>query len=151
MAARRKRAPGAGRKPKGEFAGKSATITTRIRPDTREALEKVARANRRSLSQEVEFRLRAGLLSTDAQRRNQALTHSIARMAEAIEKGTGQSWLEDFFTSLALRSAIEAFIFHFAPISTDATAAVPSKIEEEAAKMFPHSPKNFARPPASVI
>jgi hypothetical protein len=83
MAARRKRAPGAGRKPKGEFTGKSATITTRIRPDTRDALEKVARANRRSLSQEVEFRLRAGLLSTDAQRRNQALTHSIARMAEA--------------------------------------------------------------------
>lgn len=146
MAARRKRAPGAGRKPKGEFTGKSATITTRIRPDTRDALEKVARANRRSLSQEVEFRLRAGLLSTDAQRRNQALTHSIARMAEAIEKGTGQSWLEDFFTSLALRSAIEAFIFHFAPISTDATAAVPSNIEEEAAKILPTFAKEFRTP-----
>ena len=45
-----------------------------------------------------------------------------------------------------MRSAIEAFIFHFAPISTDATAAVPSKIEEEAAKMLPTFAKEFRTP-----
>jgi hypothetical protein len=38
---------GAGRKPKGEFAGKSATITTRIRPDTRGQRAHMHRGRRR--------------------------------------------------------------------------------------------------------
>jgi len=53
----RKRAPGGGRKPAGEFKGKSATITTRVTPATRAALEQAASANGRSLSQEIESRL----------------------------------------------------------------------------------------------
>ena len=59
---KRKRAPGAGRKPKGEFAGKTATVTTRIMPDTREALEAAALASNRSLSQELELRLSTSIL-----------------------------------------------------------------------------------------
>jgi TraY domain len=146
MATQRKRAPGAGRKPKGEFTGKSATITTRIRPDTRDALERAARANGRSLSQEVEFRLRAGLLLTDAQQRNQALSQAIARMVEGIEKGTGRSWLEDPFTGLALRHAIQAFAFHCAPFSTDDLAEVPPMINEAAAKMLSTFAEQFRTP-----
>ena len=53
----RKRAPGAGRKPMGEIQGKSSAFSTRIRPETRKKLETAARANGRSLSQEVERRL----------------------------------------------------------------------------------------------
>ena len=40
---RRKRAPGAGRKPRGEFKNKSRTLTTRITAATREALERAAK------------------------------------------------------------------------------------------------------------
>ena len=38
----KKRAPGAGRKPRGEFKGKSATLTTRITSETRAALDRAA-------------------------------------------------------------------------------------------------------------
>lgn len=53
----RKRAPGGGRKPKGEIAGKSALLSTRIRPDTRAMLKRAAKEAGRSVSQEAELRL----------------------------------------------------------------------------------------------
>jgi hypothetical protein len=48
----------AGRKPKGEYSGKSLVFSTRISPELRGALEKAAKSSGRSLSQEVEHRLR---------------------------------------------------------------------------------------------
>jgi hypothetical protein len=48
--------------PKGEYAGKSKVLSTRIRPDTREALSTAAAASGRSLSQEIEHRLRRSFL-----------------------------------------------------------------------------------------
>ncbi len=47
-----------GRPPKGEFKNKLATISTRVTSDTREALEGAANKSGRSLSQEIEWRLR---------------------------------------------------------------------------------------------
>jgi hypothetical protein len=44
--------------PKGEYGGKSKVFSTRIRPDLRESLDSAARSSGRSLSQEVEHRLR---------------------------------------------------------------------------------------------
>ncbi|MDO8877211.1 MAG: hypothetical protein Q8M24_18575 [Pseudolabrys sp.] len=54
----RRRKAGAGRKPKGPYAGKMATFATRITDETRKDLELAAAAKRRSLSQEAECRLR---------------------------------------------------------------------------------------------
>jgi uncharacterized protein (DUF1778 family) len=147
MASERKRARGAGRKPKGEFVGKSATLTTRIRPDTRDALEKAARASKRSLSQEVEFRLRTGLeKSRETQRRNQALSYVVTLIAERIEASTGRSWLDDPFTGVALRYAIDAFVCRFGPAKDDASVEVPPKISEQAEKMPPMFAKEFRTP-----
>src|SRR5262245_47348861 len=56
-----KRAPGGGRKPQGEIKGKSATFATRITPETRAALDRSAKRNGRSLSQEVEILLNRAL------------------------------------------------------------------------------------------
>jgi hypothetical protein len=157
MAQRRKRAPGAGRKPKGEFAGKSATVTTRIMLDTRKALEEAARASNRSLSQELEFRLRMSLRRpTKAQRRNEALGYAIMYVAEEIEKCTGRSWLEDPFTGLALLHAIEQLAFYFAPMPTE-DPAVPPDAEATAASMPSlfaeqyRKPAGFARAIAGFI
>ena len=47
-----------GRRPRGEFKNKLATISTRVTSDTREALEGAAAKSGRSLSQEIECRLR---------------------------------------------------------------------------------------------
>jgi hypothetical protein len=44
--------------PRGEYVGKSSVFSTRIRPDLRQKLEQGAKKSGRSLSQEVEHRLR---------------------------------------------------------------------------------------------
>ena len=56
---KRIRAPGAGRKPQGPLINKSSTLTTRVLDSTRRFLEEEAAKAGRSLSQEVELRLRA--------------------------------------------------------------------------------------------
>jgi uncharacterized protein (DUF1778 family) len=147
MAKTRKRAPGGGRKPKGEFAGKTATITTRVQPDTRDALEEAAQASGRSLSQEVEFRLKASLRKpTQAERRNQALGHAIGFMAEELEKVTGRIWLDDPFTGRALWHAAEAFVFYCAPPLTNQSADVPPLVVQSAAKMPAELAQRFRTP-----
>lgn len=47
-----------GPKPRGEYAGKSKVLSTRIRPDLRAALDAASKKSGRSLSQEIEYRLR---------------------------------------------------------------------------------------------
>jgi hypothetical protein len=87
----RKRAPGAGRKPRGEFKGKSATLTTRIMPETRAAMQRAAQKSGRSLSQEVERRLNDSVLN-DRNRRSdvRALVEAIAIVSEKVEIATGK-------------------------------------------------------------
>jgi hypothetical protein len=50
---RRKRAPGGGRKPEGEFRNLTAVMSLRMPQDLRDQLERARRASKRSLSQEL--------------------------------------------------------------------------------------------------
>jgi hypothetical protein len=134
---KRKRAPGGGRKPQGDIVGKSAAFATRITPEVRRWLEAEAKQSRLSLSQAAERVFRGAMhLANDAQKRNRALAHSIARLAESVERDTGKSWLDDPFTGQALRYAIDALAFHLAP-TPNSGSAVPPKIEEAAERMLP--------------
>jgi hypothetical protein len=57
-----------GPQPKGEYGGKigrTAVLSTRLQPDTRARLSEAAKANRRSLSQELEHRLRGSFIQDD--------------------------------------------------------------------------------------
>jgi hypothetical protein len=124
---RRKRAPGAGAKPRGPFRGKSATLTTRITPETRAELERSAQEQGRSLSQEVEARLR------DFTRQNQGPPHirsfadAISMLFFRIESKTGECSLDDPFTAAAVRQAISAFTWRLLPSSDQ--PAIPSRIK----------------------
>ena len=110
------RAPGAGRKPRGEFKGKSATLTTRITAETRAAMERAAQKSGRSLSQEVERRLIDSVRNERNRRSDvRALVEAIAIVAEKVEIATGKHWLQDAFTGDALRHGIEVLVRHFAP------------------------------------
>jgi hypothetical protein len=140
-----KRAPGAGRKPKGEITGKTETFTTRITPTTRRALDHAAKQSGMSLSQKVEHLLVAAMQKPSGKRRNRALAGAIALVAERIEKRTGMSWREDPFTGLALRYAIDALALHFVPIG-DSTPAIPTTIEAAAAKMPPEFAERYRKP-----
>ena len=112
----KKRAPGAGRKPRGEFKGKSATLTTRITPETRAAMERAAQKSGRSLSQDVERRL-VDSVRNERNRRSdiRALAEAIAIVAEKVEKATGKHWLQDASTGEELRRGIDVLVRHFAP------------------------------------
>jgi hypothetical protein len=50
-----------GRRPKGEYAGKTSVMSFRITPGTKDKLKRAAALSGRSLSQEAEYRLRRAL------------------------------------------------------------------------------------------
>jgi hypothetical protein len=155
---KRKRAPGAGRPPRGEFRGKSATITTRIKPETRLALEDAARAHRRSLSQEIERRLRESLssserssLSGERQPPHIRAIGELAKIAtERIEVVTDKDWLRDAFTAEAVRHTIDQVLSHFAP-PRQASHTVPDQIERLSAAMPSDLADAYRRPIALAL
>ena len=140
----RKRAPGAGRKPRGEFKGKSATLTTRTTPETRAAMERAAQKNGRSLSQEVERRLYDSARNERSRRSDvRALAEAVAIVTEKVELATGKQWLQDAFTGDALRRGIEVLVRHFAPHSA---RVIPPKVEEAAARVLPEASERDRSP-----
>jgi hypothetical protein len=141
----RKRAPGAGRPPRGNLKNKATTFTTRITTETRHALEAAAKKSGRSLSQEAEVGLRYYLEKPAGAARNRALAAIIGSLAETIERDTGLSWRSDIFTSMALRYAVEAFLFHFSP-GTAEKPTIPPAVETRAAKMPDELAERHRRP-----
>ena len=140
----KKRAPGAGRKPRGDFTGKTATLTTRITAETRAAMERAAQKSGRSLSQEVERRLNDSVRNERNRRYDvRALAEAIAIVAEKVEKATGKHWLQDAFTGEALRGGIETLVRHFAPHSA---RVIPPKVEEAAARVLPEASERDRSP-----
>src|SRR5262245_11068858 len=132
-----KRKPGAGRKPRGGFKGKSVTFTTRITPETRAALERLAQKSGRSLSQEAEHLLDLSIRRKREHARKRhvrSLAEAVALVTEWVEGATDKRWLDDTFTGDALRHAIEFLVFHFAPHEA---LEVPAKVEAAAAKVPP--------------
>jgi TraY domain len=88
---------------KGEFAGQTAVLSTRIRPKTREYLEAAAKKSGRSLSQEIEFRLRNSFTNDErweaafGSRKNFAIMRTMASLAESMinVKNRGADWTSD--------------------------------------------------------
>jgi hypothetical protein len=145
--AKRKRRPGGGRKPHGEFPGKSAAFTTRIQPATRRALDEAARmTGRRSVSAMAEYILKQGLAKPSGEPHNSALANAIAVLAENIERDTKKSWREDPFTGMALRYAVEHLLLQYAPAPPEGAPMVPPAIDEAASKMPPEFAQRFRTP-----
>jgi len=143
----RKRAPGAGRKPRGDYSGKTDTFTTRITRDTRHALEQAATASRRSLSQEVEHRLRLSLHKPAGKEHNRALGHAVVILAERIERETEKDWRRDPYTGQALCHAVGMMLQYFAAAAAADPPAVPTAIEKKAAKLIaPDFAEHYRKP-----
>src|SRR5436190_20191158 len=109
---------GKGPRPKGEYAGKSSVFSTRIRPDLRKNLERAAKASGRSLSQEVEHRLRRSFVEDEkvAEAFGDRRTYRLMRlMSDAIQLSQNEEndghWLDDPFrfriALAAMRSVVE--------------------------------------------
>ena len=160
----RKRAPGGGRKPMGKYFGKSETLSTRITPELRRALErerdrKAKRTGKKcSLSQIVEELLRNllnepnGSKKALGSRHNHALGRSVSRLARDIEAYTGEQWPKSPFSFETLRSAVETLLSQFAP---KGERQVPTQMEDSYAiklksyhSIKPHLQKHFPKPTA---
>lgn len=144
-----KREPGAGRKPKGEFSGKSAAFSTRITPELRAALEKESKETGKSLSQIVERRLRDSFDNPERWKRAlgaehvRALAYVVAKIATDLEIRTGRHWHKDAFTGSALKAALNIAIHYF---GSRGEVHVPDRLEEQAARIQAASPSgNFAK------
>jgi hypothetical protein len=120
-------------------------------PDTRVGLEQSARAGKRSLSQEIERRLRESL-SSDVRRPDhiRALGELVKLTAENLEQITGTSWLTDPFTAEAVRHAIDQVLSHFAPPQS-AKGKIPTRIEQIASAMPTEIAEAYRRPVALAV
>jgi len=142
--AARKRAPGGGRKPQGEFRGKEAALTTRITAQTRHALDRAAQKNGRSLSQEVERRLCDSIqrdLSRD--RHIRSLGAVFMLMVQGVERRTGLRWRDDAFTAQSIRDGLSLLISHFGP---SGPRTLPKKLKDAAANLPPALAHHYLEP-----
>jgi hypothetical protein len=113
-----------GRVPKGEYANKSKVLSTRIREDTRKALENAALASGRSLSQEIEYRLRRSfdedrkLIEVFGSRKN----YGILRMISSVMDLSGnlanpeKTWLEDPYAFEMMKTSVSLVLDAIKPI-----------------------------------
>ena len=108
MATKRKRAPGGGRKPKGEFAGLPSPLSVRMPADMRAQLEAAARRSGRSMSQEVLRRLNSSLSrerNEAGDRATRALCFLISSLAYAVHWNM-PNWRSDRFLFRAVKIGI---------------------------------------------
>jgi hypothetical protein len=87
-----------GPQPKGEYGrniGRTAVLSTRLQPDTRARLSRAAKATKRSLSQELEHRLRLSFINEDGviDFYGSQANAAIIQLLGAVIKSTCTSWL----------------------------------------------------------
>jgi hypothetical protein len=83
-----KRAPGGGRKPKGQFSQLSSTLTIRIPDDMRRQLEEEASARNESLAQRLMWHLRQSFNREQEKERDPALQALLFLIAQLVEHMT---------------------------------------------------------------
>jgi Arc-like DNA binding domain len=120
-----------GRPPQGEFAGKTEAFATRITRELRDGLEREAKRNGRSLSQEVELRLRGSLEMPSKLQRQwgpphiRELARLVALAARSVEQRLGAgpfeeklsafAWHKNGSTHAAVCVAINAILARYKP------------------------------------
>jgi hypothetical protein len=162
MPAKKKRAPGGGRKPKGEYANRAASLTMRISAELKASLKRQAVQNRRSLSQEAERLLRDAMEFPKTFKKQwrddhyYGLGRMVARLAWTVEIATGvadpfnstrRTWMEDPFTAAALRAAIDIALGGLAPAGEiEPPAKVQARAEGHSKFLSPERAKFYQTP-----
>ena len=129
MAQPKKTAKRPGPRPRGPFADKRRTLTTRITERTRVGLEKAAAASDRSLSQEIEFRLEQTLQMDGAEAREieaafgdgatYRLMVFLANAKAFVEDRAGSSMMTDQVTQARVRDCWHRLINELLETSPD--------------------------------
>lgn len=109
MTTKRKRAPGGGRKPKGEFSNLTSPLSIRMPADIRDQLRKAAAQNGRSASQELLGRLKKSLDYETHKERDRAMRALCFLISELAVVVTGWS---DSKNRPAANWRTDPFFFH---------------------------------------
>jgi hypothetical protein len=112
MAAKRKRAPGGGRKPKGEFGGLESPLSVRMSAAMRAQLAAAARRSKRSLSQELLARLNSSFnqdRSKAVDPAMRALCFLFSSLAYAVHWNM-PNWRSDKFLFRAIKVGINKLL-----------------------------------------
>ena len=104
--------------PRGEYSNKSRVLSTRIREDTRNSLEAAAKHSGRSLSQEIEYRLRRSfdedkrIFELFGGRRNYAVLRLVADVMQTIYNPfrPDADWLDDPYQFDQLVTAVASVL-----------------------------------------
>src|SRR5262249_24520298 len=105
--AKRRRAPGAGRKPKGEFHGMRNPLSIRITDALREKLDGACKGSGRSLTQEVTKRLNDSFaIKTEPDASLRAIQYLVGQCALFI----GKDWKTNPWMFHAFRAAVSSII-----------------------------------------
>jgi hypothetical protein len=127
--------------PKGDYPDKSTVLSTRIRRDTRDALARAAKARGRSLSQEIENRLRrsfeseAKLVDMFGGSTNYRLVQMIAiAMSLRSEDGPQADWLQSPELFLEVLHTIHHVLWQIRPRGTDEYLWIAPRRSEEVAE-----------------
>jgi hypothetical protein len=125
----KKRRPGGGRKPQGGIYGNLAPLSLRVTPAVRDGIEKAAKKNKLSLSQETQERLALSLKFDRKVPRFRHLMFLVGTVAQAIEAKTGESWVDDAYTAQMLCGAVDTLIRE---LGAKGETIVPTSISKEA-------------------
>jgi hypothetical protein len=155
-----------GRKPKGNYKQKTEVFSTRIRADTKAALEAAARERGHSLSQEVEYRLRRsfdedkGLIEKLGGRENYAVLRLISSLMGVMynpaalsfdEVFLERSWLHDPYLFDQLLKAIAIVLEQLRPPGSSSVPPVEGPMGDALEAMAPlQGVRNAARLLAAV-
>jgi hypothetical protein len=117
----RKRAPGGGRRPAGPIHGKSEAFSTRITPQTREALLAEKKQTGKSVSQIAEEMMELGLVTKrdserdDPMRDFAFLIEYLAILIASPHDDNDRRWRTDPFLFRSLQAAIHELMNRLAP------------------------------------
>ena len=144
----RKRAAGAGRKPKGPINGNSGWLQARITEDLRARLEQAAAENGRSLSQEAQVRLRESfdlpskLQDSWGPPEVRALAQFVSRAARSAQNSVvgpfteagDLAWHRSPYTHAAIEAAVAVILARFKPAGP---LEIPQNVKEREAYAGP--------------
>jgi hypothetical protein len=114
-----------GPRPTGKFSKKGANLGLRVSDDLRRHIAEAAKANKTSLSAEVEARL-ARSFELDASPTDRSLADMLGAAMNAAATRSGKDWGRDPFTFSVMLTAVTAFLERFKP---EGVVAIPDTLE----------------------
>jgi hypothetical protein len=126
-----------GPKPQGEYTGKTVMLSNRVQPSTKARLVEAAQASRRSITQELERRLRMSFAEDDQVEnrwggtQEAAVFRLLCAAVQMVPIGRpGVRWLDDPATYDQAAQAIIGVIELFRPPGTITDPGIPGLIRE---------------------